>query len=232
MMTNPSWLVLPAAGSGSRMGHEQPKQYIQVAGKTLIEHTVDRWLLLMPATPIMIALAADDEIGRQLFANYHNDVHLCIGGTTRAQSVFNATNDIVKLSPGNPWIWVHDAARPIVGQRDVQAIQQALLTETRGVILAQRSVDTLKRVVDGRVKQTLDREYVWRALTPQVARAQLLSAAYTQALSCDTPLTDEASALEALGHDMAVVEAREPGIKVTYPSDLAILEAKLCSPSE
>ncbi len=228
-MTNSlNWVVLPAAGVGARMGADCPKQYLKIGEYTLIEHTINQLRKLIPDAPIMVSLAKGDLVGRELLSQYGAMVHLCEGGLTRAQSVLNASKAISVIDTSNPWVWVHDAARPLLAQSDIERLQQVLLSESRGAMLAQRSTDTLKQVEDGRAVTTINRDTVWRALTPQVVRAQFLIAAYEHALGKELQLTDEASAIELMGESLAVVEADEPGIKITYPQDIHTLETRLC----
>jgi len=221
------WVVIPAAGIGSRMQSDTPKQYLSAAGKPLILHCIERFSAMLIGCRIVVALADNDDYGRSLIHDLGLDIDICVGGAERADSVRNAVEYIRTQDGHNPWVWVHDAARPYISERDILALRRALNREAVGALLAQRSVDTLKRVVGGRAVTTEDRSEIWRALTPQVARAELLAHAYNYAQSNELSVTDEASAIELLALSLAVVEARDPGIKVTYAADIEWVEQQL-----
>jgi len=226
-LDNKHWVVIPAAGVGSRMQSNMPKQYLPVAGKPLIVHCIQQFYAAIPNCRFVVALAEHDTYGHALLAELDLPIDICVGGIERADSVRKAVQRVRELDKHNPWVWVHDAARPLISRHDIDAIRHKLDSETVGVLLGQRSVDTLKRVIDGRAATTENRDEIWRALTPQVARAELLLSAYDHAADRQHAVTDEASAVELLGLSLAVIEAENPGIKVTYASDIAWVEQQL-----
>lgn len=223
------WAVIPAAGSGARMGGSIPKQYLSLAGHTVIEHVLG----ILEAEPqvagITVAVAADDPYWqRYLLSPRSKPVRIASGGDTRAHSVLNALVTLRDELKDDDWVLVHDAARPCLHPRDLSLIIQMFGNDPVGGILARRVPDTLKRVDDQQhVTATLDRGDVWRAFTPQMFRYRLLMDALEAAIRSGDPPTDEASAMERQKHEVRVLEGRSDNIKITRPDDIALAEAIL-----
>lgn len=220
-----TWAVVPAAGRGTRFGGETPKQYLNVAGRPLIEHSL-RALLGHPAVDgVMVALAPDDpywggwrEIGGK-------PVYTCVGGAERADSVLAALQALPATVSEDQWVLVHDAARPCLRGVDLTRLIALGQADPVGALLATPVRDTLKRADgNGRSAATESREHLWRALTPQMFRRGGLTRALHAAMRADVPVTDEASAMERLGLKPRLVEGSEDNIKVTTPADLAVAE--------
>ena len=210
--------VIPAAGIGQRMQATKPKQYLSLAGKTLLEHSVARLTAIPQLGPVWLALSADDHYF-DTTSLAHSDITRVKGGAERMHSVFNALNMIDAQQ--YPWVLVHDAARPLVQQQDILQLLQRCLAANQGGILAFRVRDTMKRG-ERYVSETVDREHLWHALTPQFFPTALLKAALRDAISQGVAVTDEASAMEWAGHSVLLVEGRSDNIKVTQPADLAL----------
>ena len=219
------WAVIPAAGTGQRMQSECPKQYLKIAGKTLLEHSIDPFLKHPSIESVMVAINADDEY----FQPCHFDGERVLntrGASSRAASVFNAlralaTNYAVR---GDDFVCVHDAARPCLTEQDLNALIDASMQSENGCILATPVQDTVKKVSDQIIESTLDRSQLWRALTPQMFRYQRLYDSLKRALVDQVVITDEASALEYSGHKVEVVAGDVRNIKVTTPDDLPLAE--------
>jgi 2-C-methyl-D-erythritol 4-phosphate cytidylyltransferase len=228
----PLWFVVPAAGSGSRMGEAIPKQYLPLLGEALISHTLKRLLTFSPPggklMGVVVALAADDNRFEQLAVAQSPAVRRVTGGADRAQSVLAGLEYIQRHSQVPSWVMVHDAARPCVQPSALGRLWQACLDQNRGAILAQPVADTLKRstgdALTPEIANTLDRRHLWQAQTPQCFSAQALFAALSQCLQQGLSITDEASAMELCGQPVGLVENDATNLKVTRPADLRLAE--------
>ena len=210
-------VVVPAAGIGSRMGASCPKQYLPLAGKFLIEHTLERLLAHPRIERVVVALAADDDFFQTLPVASHPRLMTTTGGCERADSVLNGLSLVE-----SEWVLVHDAARPCITHQDIDRLIHAGLAGD-GAILGSRVRDTMKRSdAAGYIQKTVDRDQLWHALTPQFFRTTLLRDAIQQGQSQGLPITDEASAMELAGWRPLMVEGRADNIKVTRPEDLAL----------
>lgn len=229
-MTAPAfWLVIPAAGIGSRMQAQCPKQYLTVAGKTILEHTIACFIEHPKLLGIILAIADNDPCWSQLSIAHNALIHTVAGGAERADSVLNALNALQSRgAQANDWVLVHDAARPLLPAEDLERLLTTLQDDPLGGLLAAPARDTLKQVTaGGEVAQTIDRSVVWHALTPQMFRLAALQRALTAALQAKAHITDESSALEWLGLSPRIVEGQASNIKITHPEDLLLAQALL-----
>ncbi len=222
------WAVIPAAGVGSRIAAEIPKQYLPLLGRTIIEHTLHRFLSHPRIDGIMVAVAADDPIWSTLAVAGHPRIRRIAGGEERCHSVLNALKALASSGCGGDWALVHDAARPCVRRADIDAMIEALSDHPVGGILAVPVRDTMKRA-DGShtIAATVDRSGLWHALTPQMFRIGPLAGAIERALGSGVRVTDEAQAMELAGHAPRLVEGHADNIKITRPEDLALAELYL-----
>lgn len=217
------WGIVPAAGVGKRMQADRPKQYLELAGKTVIEQTLSRLLQAHVFEAIAVAVSKDDPYWPALVISRHEQVLTAAGGKERADSVLSALKTIRDKASDTDWVLVHDAARPCITTADIHHLIACLIHDEVGGILALPSHDTLKNVQDGRIDGTLDRNHVWRALTPQMFRYGLLKSALEEAEG-NPAITDEASALELKGLRPKIVEGRPDNIKITRPEDLPLAQ--------
>ncbi|TBU98993.1 2-C-methyl-D-erythritol 4-phosphate cytidylyltransferase [Phytopseudomonas dryadis] len=222
----PFWAVIPAAGIGSRMRADRPKQYLQLAGKSILEHTLNCFLDHPCLRGVVISLAEDDPFWPTLACARDPRIQRASGGAERADSVLNALLRLGELGASEQdWVLVHDAARPNLAQADLDLLLAELADDAVGGLLAVPARDTLKRVgSDGRVRETIDRSVIWQAYTPQMFRLGALHRALAEALVSDVAVTDEASAIEWAGQSPRLVEGRADNLKVTRPEDLHYLE--------
>ena len=223
----PIWLVIPAAGSGSRMQVDQPKQYLQLCGKPIIENTLERFLELNFIQGIIVAISQGDQYWQENKISQNEKIRTVIGGKSRAESVLNALRDLYECSckPESMWVLVHDAARPCVTKNKIIELVYSSIQSNVGGILASVVTDTLKRVNgDGSISHTEDRSALWQAHTPQFFKLEQLFQSLTECLKAGIVITDEASAIEAKGGEVKVVADRRDNIKVTLPEDLAWAE--------
>ena len=232
-MDGARFAIVPAAGSGSRFGEAQPKQYRSLAGRTVLEHALDRLARHPAIDGVFVVLApGDPHFARCDFGDIaHAVVPLYCGGPTRACSVFNALVVLRDRINAADWILVHDAARPCLGRAELDRLLHEVDADPVGGLLALPVADTLKRADEAqRSLGTQPREALWRALTPQMFRYALLVDALHQARAGDP--TDESSAVEALGLRPRLVRGEATNIKVTYPEDMALAEAILAGSPE
>ncbi|MBN8715519.1 2-C-methyl-D-erythritol 4-phosphate cytidylyltransferase [Thermomonas sp.] len=217
------WALVPAAGSGRRFGGEVPKQYLQVAGKPLIAHALDALLAHPQVEGAVVALAAGDPYWPGWTTRQGKPVITCTGGGERADSVLAALQALPPGVAADALLLVHDAARPNLRADDIDRLIAAAEACAEGAILAAPVRDTLKRARDdGRIAATAPRERLWRALTPQAFRRDLLLRALLAARADDVVATDEAMVVERLGLHPRLVEGREDNLKVTTTADLAL----------
>lgn len=221
--TTTCWLIIPAAGSGSRMQLQQAKQYLPLLGKPMLSHTLEAFVDCDFIKGITVALARHDSQFQALSLSGHPKVHSCIGGATRAESVLAGLASLNNAND-NDWVMVHDAARPCVTSLQLQQLYDALKTSQHGGFWAIPVADTLKRVAENCPLQTVDRKNIVRAQTPQMFRLGELREALLSALASNIDITDEASALEFASIPAIVVEGHGSNIKVTYPDDASLAE--------
>ena len=227
--------LVPAAGVGSRFGAALPKQYVQIAGRTVLEHTLRRLLAEPQIVQVAVVLARDDawfeqevRLPENLAAKLRT---LYCGGESRAESVFNGLNSLLRHGVIRPddKVLVHDAARCCLPQSALNRLLDTLDTDPHaqqhGALLAIPVADTLKRQAAPHLvhsAQTIPREGIWQAQTPQAFQAALLHRALSQ--SDLSQITDDASAVEQLGLQPALVTGDSRNIKLTRPDDAALAE--------
>ncbi len=226
------WAVVPAAGVGKRMAADRPKQYLDIGGKTVLEHTLDRLFDAGVFERVVVALSPEDPYWPALKHAKNQNVIRVAGGKERADSVLSALDYLVSVADENDWVLVHDAARPCLQVRDIHGLIDSTQHDSVGGILAVPMHDTLKQVREARISETVDRSTIWRALTPQMFRLKTLRDALKTALQKGYIVTDEASAIEMHGGRPRIVEACPDNIKITRPEDLPLagfyLEQQKC----
>jgi len=223
--------LVPAAGSGSRMGAERPKQYLPLAGRPLIAHTLEALCAVASIDKVFVVLSVDDpEWGAHDWSALGPKlVPLFCGGATRAASVLGGLRAIAGEVAQHDWVLVHDAARPCIAPWHVERLIAELAGDEVGGLLAVPVADTVKRAdAHGRVAQTVPRDGLWQAQTPQMFRYVMLR----RALEDARDVTDEAGAIEAAGLRPRLVRGDPTNLKVTWPMDLHMAEWILASRSE
>jgi 2-C-methyl-D-erythritol 4-phosphate cytidylyltransferase len=221
--------LIPAAGTGTRMGDERPKQYLPLLGRPMLFHVIERLSADARIRAVYVVLSAGDRwfdghdwsgFGTRLKA-------LRCGGASRAASVLNGLDALKSEVGPNDWVLVHDAARPCLSAALLSRLIGEVGEDEAGGLLAIPVADTLKRAVDGRVAATEPRGGLWQAQTPQMFRHGLLSRALRTADQAD--VTDESSAVEKLGLKPRLVASDLTNLKVTFPQDLVLAELILAS---
>ncbi|MDU9409906.1 2-C-methyl-D-erythritol 4-phosphate cytidylyltransferase [Pseudomonas sp. zfem001] len=225
-MTTKFWLVIPAAGVGARMAADRPKQYLQIAGRCILEHTLHCFLDHPGLLGAVVCVAVDDPFWPQLPVAGDARIRRAPGGHERADSVLAGLEALFAGGAGREdWVLVHDAARPNLSKDDLERLLDSLADDPVGGLLAVPARDTLKRAgSDGRVVETVDRSVIWQAYTPQMFRLGALREALAQALKEGVAVTDEASAMEWAGQSPRLIEGRADNLKVTRPEDLHYLQ--------
>ncbi len=222
--TSRFFALIPCAGNGSRSGAAGPKQYQPIAGQPMVLHT----LAAFAAVPRLAATLVVVSDGDAFFDSMNATILIAAcGGSTRALSVLNGLNALLERGASrSDWVLVHDAARCLVTPGQIESLINACQVDPVGGLLALKLPDTLKREAGGRVAETVDRSDKWLAQTPQMFRIGELQAAL---LAAGDAVTDEASAMEFMGHQPLLVEGSAQNFKVTYPQDFALAQAVLLS---
>lgn len=230
------WAIVPAAGSGSRMNNNRPKQYLHLHGKPIIQHTLERFCDPRIAE-IVVCVAEDDPYWDTL--TLPKPVIQINGGASRCHSVFNGLQALQQHAGPSDWVLVHDAARPCVRTADIEKLMGQLASHPVGGLLAVPVRDTMKRVAlnsplnherkkdNLEVMETVNRNGLWHALTPQMFRLEALFLALQDALNNNELVTDDAQAMERLGYHPVLIEGHPDNIKITHPQDLILAELYL-----
>jgi len=216
------WAVVPAAGVGRRMGAGIPKQYLELAGRRVIDWTLEALLAEPRIRGMVVALGAEDPFWAECEHATHPRVERVEGGEERAHSVRNALRFLLERAAPDDRVLVHDAARPCLRGEDLARLIDRASGDAGG-LLALPVRDTMKQADDqGRAQATLDRSRIWHAFTPQLFPLQTLYDALERALAEGVAVTDEASAMEHAGHRPLLVEGHPDNIKITRPGDLEL----------
>ncbi len=219
------WAIIPAAGIGNRMGADRPKQYLSIGEKTVIEHTLERFISQPKITGIVVALDRSDKFWAHLNIVCDKPLKTVLGGAERCHSVLNSLEYLHPIVDSVDWVLVHDAARPCLTLADLNKLIETLSDDEVGGILGLPVRDTIKRSgSDQRIDRTVDRELLWHALTPQMFRVGVLTEALRRSIEDNYLVTDEASAVEHIRLRPRLVEGRADNIKITRPEDLTLAE--------
>jgi 2-C-methyl-D-erythritol 4-phosphate cytidylyltransferase len=205
------------------MGSRLPKQYLELRGRRVIDHTIARMLSHPAVDGLYLPLGNDDGWWSQCEFSSHADVVRVDGGSERCHSVLNALEMLGRTAPPGDWVLVHDAARPCIRRRDVDRLIERLGDHPVGGLLGLPVRDTMKRSdSDGAVVETVERDRLWHAFTPQMFRLGPLLDALRGAMADGFLVTDESSAMEWAGHQPIMVEGHADNIKITRPGDLRL----------
>ena len=217
-------IIVAAAGLGARFGGKLPKQYMKLGEHTVIEHTLMALRRAFPTVTLIVTLHPEDRWFHLLDLK---DEKICpiVGGLNRSDSVWNGLEYLKAKDKPPAWVMVHDAARPCILVSDLHKLVKGCFHKPPGGVLAIPSTDTLKQVQhDNVITKTINRNTVWRALTPQMFEFKKLHVAYERARASKIEITDESSAMEFAGYTPHIIEGNPMNIKITYPHDLFIAE--------
>jgi 2-C-methyl-D-erythritol 4-phosphate cytidylyltransferase len=223
------WAIVPAAGIGRRMQADIPKQYLPLNGRPVLERTIKALLDNKYISGLIVALQRDDVYWADVKISSTKPVLIAAGGKERSDSVLNALKVLFQLSQFNvdtDWVMVHDAVRPCLHQRDINKLVTEVAADINGGLLALPVRDTMKRQQSdcavNKVAETVARENLWHALTPQYFPASVLKKALQDAQLSGLLITDESSAMELAGYSPRLVQGYEDNIKITRPDDLRL----------
>jgi 2-C-methyl-D-erythritol 4-phosphate cytidylyltransferase len=219
------WAVVPAAGGGTRMRADRPKQYLSLLGRPILSRTLERLGSYPRLRGMVVGIAGDDVYWPTLSEPIPRLLDTYVGGAERADTVLGGLKALAGYARPDDWVLVHDAARPCLRHADIDLLLAAIAGHADGGLLALPLSDTVKRVDhNGCVDETVPRNHLWRALTPQAFRLGPLTAALEQALRDGAVITDESSAMERAGARPRLVHGHADNIKITVPDDLALAE--------
>jgi 2-C-methyl-D-erythritol 4-phosphate cytidylyltransferase len=216
--------IIVAGGTGNRFGSERPKQFLEILGKPIIQYSLERFDAAPSVDSIIVVVAGSElENFTRLVAGFRQSKveRVVAGGTTRAESVANGLRAIDRECGV---VAVHDAARPLVTVDEIERTIAAA-SECGAACLTAPVTDTIKQVDGERITETLDRNVLRRALTPQAFRFELLKKAFAAAADLGANVTDESFLVEMLGHPVAAVPGSTMNVKITLPEDLIVVEA-------
>lgn len=228
--------VLPAGGLGKRMGGTIPKQLMQLGGKPIYQYSLETFLKMDEIAEVVMAVPADWEdyfekeidtwiASSENIEKFRTKLKIVIGGAERWQSVENGVN---ALTSSAEYVLVHDVARPFVSEKIIRDVCETLINKG-SCLVAKPAIDTIKIARDGRVENTIDRNKVWLAQTPQAARIDLLKQLYSRIAKepLDFTPTDEASILEFFGEPVYIVKGESANDKLTTPEDFAVFASRI-----
>ncbi|MCD6046880.1 MAG: 2-C-methyl-D-erythritol 4-phosphate cytidylyltransferase [Gammaproteobacteria bacterium] len=220
--------IIAAAGIGERFGSNKPKQYEKLGNQTILELSIGCLLACDAIEQIIVVLRPDDLYWQELAIANHPKIQTTIGGKNRSDSVINGLMALMSQALPDDFVFIHDAARPFVPKHDIITLLEAVKNHDVGGILATPVADTLKYSADGKtIEKTVERNCLYRALTPQCFRyAKLLNAL----MQLTTPVTDESMALELTGFSPLLIMGDPKNIKITYPGDLQPTRDQTASP--
>ena len=217
------WAVVPAAGAGRRMQADIPKQYLDIQGKPMMVHTLERLLAFPVLEKIVVTVDRDDEFYSNIDVLRNPKIMLAEGGAERYDSVLNGLRVLQDIAAPEDWVMVHDVARPCIRRSDLERLVNQLQDHPVGGLLGVPVTDTIKSAdAGGVISHTVERRGLWHAMTPQMFRFAQLHDAMNKAIDDQIPITDEASAMEYAGLQPMMVEAHSDNIKITRGTDLAL----------
>ncbi|WP_218813767.1 2-C-methyl-D-erythritol 4-phosphate cytidylyltransferase [Rickettsiella endosymbiont of Dermanyssus gallinae] len=225
MKQSPSnyFVIVPAAGVGTRMKSDIPKQYLSVKGKCILEYTLNTLLNYSAFEKCVVVINARDKNWPSIKLN-HPKLITTTGGNERANSVFNGLVALKPFIKENDWVLVHDAVRPFLHSSDIDKLISEIGDDPLGGLLGSPLKNTIKRIEDKHCLETLDRQKLWQALTPQMFRYHWLFKALNSAVEKQQTITDESNAIELLGKHPKIIEGRSDNIKITDSYDLAFFD--------
>ena len=222
------WAVIPAAGSGRRFESDRPKQYVALGARPVIAHVVAKLAAVRGVAGIVAAVSPADPWWDEAAGVFDAPVVRVDGGAERRDSVMNALDYLGTVASAHDPVMVHDAVRPCVTVAEIERVVAAAWRHPNGAVLGAPVADTLKRAgAQGAIEETVDRDRLWRAFTPQVFPFARLRAALRAAIADGFMVTDEAQAMERAGACPILVEGSPGNIKITRPQDLALAGAWL-----
>ncbi len=219
------WAVVPAAGTGRRMGASIPKQFLELGHRMVLEHSLESLWSALEFEGLVLVSHAHPALASLSERYYGHKLIRADGGRERCHSVLNGLNALSESAQADDWVLVHDAARPCVRQHDLRLLVDTLTDHAVGGLLGTPAHNTMKKTdAQGVIIETVERSSLWHAYTPQMFRYGLLQAALMKSLADGYEVTDESSAMEHAGHRPLMVEGHADNIKITRSEDLPLAE--------
>jgi 2-C-methyl-D-erythritol 4-phosphate cytidylyltransferase len=216
-------VVYPAAGIGKRFGSEIPKQYCEIRQKTILEWTLLAFTQTSLLSHHVLSVAPEDERIHSIASKFPH-VELASGGTERSDSVVNALKVLSQKADRQDWVLVHDIARPCIRNSDIEKLIVHCQSTGRGAVLARPVTDTVKQVLTSGQTKTIDRSTFWTIQTPQCFQLGMLTDALNHCKQLGVKVTDESSAIEAVGFPVDLVEGSADNIKLTHSDDQVLVD--------
>jgi len=229
------WALIPAAGTGSRMAADRPKQYLDLAGFPVITHTLRAIDAYRPLRGILVGILESDQYWPEVetgLDGFTSELITFKGGAERADTVLLGLQEIARRGGEDDWVLVHDAVRPLVSATDIDRLVSEVANHEDGGLLALPVADTLKSEQQGRASGTVDRSHLWRAMTPQFFPVTRLMQVLAQCREQGMLVTDESSAIEHTGGRPRLVTGSADNIKLTYPTDMEMAASLILSRSK
>jgi 2-C-methyl-D-erythritol 4-phosphate cytidylyltransferase len=217
------FVIIPAAGIGTRMKSDVPKQYLTIKGKTIIEYTLNTLLNYSAFEKCVVVINEDDKNWLSIKLT-HPKLITTTGGKERSNSVFNGLVALKSFVNENDWVLVHDAARPFLHINDIDKLITEIGDDPLGGLLGSPLKNSIKRIEHKHCLETLDRQKIWQALTPQMFRYHWIFKALSSAIEKKQIITDESNAIELLGKHPKIIEGRSDNIKITDNCDLTLFD--------
>ena len=218
-------MVIAGGGSGKRMNRRVPKQYLEILGKTVIEHSMNAFLNHEMVAGVVVVTPPDDARWKAVEPTHPKFLCRIEGGKERCDSVLSGLNILQAHTGIDDWVLIHDAARPCISKKLIDTLLKKVVRHPVGGILAIPVTETMKKTSPkNAIIQSVAKENMWRAQTPQMFRLNALRGALTDLQQRQVIATDEASAMEFMGMRPLVVKGAEANLKITTPSDLPLAE--------
>jgi len=222
---NKYFAIIPAAGTGTRMPADRPKQYLHLAGQPILTRVVNVFSTHPRIEKVIVVLHAQDRWWSSLTFSSPEKILTVIGGDERVHSVALGLDYLSDFAKKDDWVMVHDASRPGLQAQDIDFLLSELHNHEVGGLLGLPLVDTIKRVDSiNEIQETIPRDHLWQAQTPQLFRFTLLKKAIHSALTNQAIITDEASAIELLHLKPKIILGNRRNFKITFPEDLTLAE--------
>jgi len=211
------------------MGDSIPKQYLRIAGKSILEHSLAAMCECRHLQGVLVTIAENDDQWRKIQFRHDRLIGTVIGGETRAKSVLNGLHRLKENASSGDFVIVHDAVRPCITTEDIGRLLSAVGSDEAGGLLALPVEDTIKQCSPGetRSEKTINRDQLWRAQTPQLFALEVLISALSNSIESGELITDEARAMENMGYQPMLVQGSKRNIKITVPEDLQTAECYL-----
>ena len=231
MISEDIWAIVPGAGIGKRFGGSFPKQYVNLNGKPIAQHSIERLIDANLFKKIIVVLDENDTWFESITLPSYADIEIVFGGDSRAQSVRNGLFSLECHAMPNDWVLIHDIVRPLITTAAIKKLFSEVSKKDVAAILATRINQTVKKTFNDAgldkniiIDKTLNRSRLWEAQTPQIVRYEVLCNALDGCSKSGIDVTDESMAVEEIGKDVLLIENSPSNIKITTQDDMLLAE--------